>query len=44
MARSRAYTDLLDAPDWAILGTYVGAVLMLVAVTRGRLGKARSAS
>ena len=44
MARSRAYTDLLDAPDWAILGTYVGAVLILVAVTRGRLGKARSAS
>jgi hypothetical protein len=44
MARSRAYTDLLDAPDWAILGTYVGAVLILVAVTRGRLGKARPAS
>jgi membrane protease YdiL (CAAX protease family) len=39
MTRSRAYTELLDAPDWAILGTYLGAVLLLVAVTRGRLGK-----
>jgi membrane protease YdiL (CAAX protease family) len=38
MARSRAYTEVLDAPDWAILGTYLAAVLILVAVTRGRLG------
>jgi membrane protease YdiL (CAAX protease family) len=42
MARSTAYTELLDAPDWAILGTYVGAVLILVAVTRGRLGMSRA--
>jgi uncharacterized protein len=39
MVRSRAYTTVLDAPDWAILGTYLGAVLILVAVTRGRLGQ-----
>jgi membrane protease YdiL (CAAX protease family) len=39
MARSQAYTEALDAPDWAILGTYLAAVLILVAVTRGRLGK-----
>ncbi len=42
MVRSRAYTTALDAPDWAILGTYLVAVLILVAVTRGRLGNARS--
>jgi membrane protease YdiL (CAAX protease family) len=42
MVRSRAYTTVLDAPDWAILGTYLVAVLILVAVTKGRLGKARS--
>ena len=39
MTRSEAYTDVLDAPDWAILGTYVIAVLILVTVTRGRLGE-----
>jgi membrane protease YdiL (CAAX protease family) len=38
MARSRAYTAALDAPDWAILGTYLAAVLILIAVTKGRLG------
>lgn len=42
MARGRAYTAVLDAPDWAILGTYLVAVLILIAVTRGRLGKTRS--
>jgi membrane protease YdiL (CAAX protease family) len=42
MVRSKAYTTVLDAPDWAILGTYLTAVLILVAVTKGRLGKARS--
>jgi hypothetical protein len=42
MARSRAYTDVLDAPDWAILGIYLIAVLVLVAVTRGRLGRTRT--
>jgi CAAX protease family protein len=44
MARSAAYTEVLDAPDWAILGTYLGAVLLLIAVTRGRLGKAQTES
>ncbi len=39
MARDRAYTDVLDAPDWAILGVYIAAVLVLIALTRGRLGK-----
>jgi uncharacterized protein len=38
MARSRAYTAALDAPDWAVLGTYLAAVVILVAVTKGRLG------
>ena len=44
LARSEAYTAVLDAPDWAILGTYLAAVLILVAVTKGRLGKAQSRS
>jgi membrane protease YdiL (CAAX protease family) len=44
MARSRAYTEVLDAPDWAILATYLTAVLILVAVTRGRLGRAQAES
>ena len=44
MARSTAYTTSLDAPDWAILGTYLVAVLILVAVTGGRLGRPRSPS
>jgi len=39
MARSKAYTTVLDAPDFAILGTYLVAVLILLAVTRGRLGQ-----
>jgi membrane protease YdiL (CAAX protease family) len=43
MTRDRAYTAVLDAPDWAILGTYLAAVLVLVAITRGRLGTTRSA-
>jgi hypothetical protein len=42
MARSRAYTAVLDAPDWAILGTYLTAVLILVAVTKARLGMDQS--
>jgi membrane protease YdiL (CAAX protease family) len=42
MTRSRAHTAVLDAPDWAILGTYVAAVLVLVAITHGRLGMTRS--
>jgi uncharacterized protein len=41
MARSKAYTTVLDAPDFAILGTYVVAVLILLAVTRGRLGQSQ---
>ncbi len=39
MAKDRAYSAALDAPDWAILGTYVVVVLILVALTKGRLGK-----
>jgi hypothetical protein len=35
--RSLAYTPALDAPDWVILGTYLAAVVVLVALTRGRL-------
>jgi hypothetical protein len=38
MPRSVAYSTSLDTPDWVILGTYVFAALVLVAVTRGRLG------
>jgi membrane protease YdiL (CAAX protease family) len=41
MARGKAYTAVLDAPDWTVLGVYLIAVLLLVAVTRGRLGQAR---
>ena len=44
MARSRACTTVLDAPDWAILGTYLAAVLVLLAVTKGRLGKTQPGS
>ncbi len=38
MARDRAYTGALDAPDWAILGTYLAAALVVILATRGRLG------
>jgi membrane protease YdiL (CAAX protease family) len=38
MSRDRAYTSALDTPDWAILATYLAAALVLIAVTRGRLG------
>jgi hypothetical protein len=44
MARSMASTDVLDVPDRAILATYLGAVLLLIAVTRGRLGKTQTES
>lgn len=40
MPHDVAYSDVLDTPDWVILATYVVAVLALVAVTRGRLGRA----
>jgi membrane protease YdiL (CAAX protease family) len=39
MTRDKVYTDVLDAPDWAILGVYTVAVLLLIALTRGRLGE-----
>lgn len=39
MARDKAYTDVLDTPDWAILGVYLAAVLLLIAITKGRLGQ-----
>ncbi|MDP3890387.1 CPBP family intramembrane glutamic endopeptidase [Nocardioides sp.] len=38
MPHDVAYSDMLDTPDWVVLGTYVVAALVLVAVTRGRLG------
>ena len=37
LPRSVAYTPALDTPDWVILGTYLAAVVVLVALTRGRL-------
>ena len=39
MPQERAYTPSLDTPDWVILGTYVAAALVVVALTRGRLGQ-----
>ena len=39
MPQDRAYTPSLDAPDWVILGTYVAAALVVVTLTRGRLGR-----
>lgn len=39
LPRDQAYTASLDAPDWAILGTYIAAALVVVALTRGRLGQ-----
>lgn len=39
MSRDRAYSEVLDTPDWVILATYVMAALVLFAVTRGRLGQ-----
>lgn len=38
MARDQAYSSVLDTPDWVILATYAIAAVVLVAVTRGRLG------
>jgi membrane protease YdiL (CAAX protease family) len=38
MARDEAYSTALDAPDFAVLGVYLTAVALLLAVTRGRLG------
>ncbi|MEO6956794.1 MAG: type II CAAX endopeptidase family protein [Antricoccus sp.] len=38
MTRDKAYTTALDAPDWTILGTYLVAVLIVIALTKGRLG------
>ncbi len=44
MTRDRAYTETLDTPDWVILAVYVAAALVLVAVTRGRLGLSHPAA
>ena len=38
MPRQDAYTAVLDTPDWVILGTYLVAAGVVVAMTRGRLG------
>jgi uncharacterized protein len=43
MPRDEAYTSVLDTADWVILGTYLTAAVILVIVTRGRLGLPRSA-
>ncbi len=37
LPRAQAYTPALDTPDWVILGTYLVAALVLVALTRGRM-------
>lgn len=42
MAHHKAYPAVLDAPDWTILGTSVIAVLILIVMTKGRLGKPQS--
>jgi membrane protease YdiL (CAAX protease family) len=38
MPQEQAYTPALDGPDWVILGIYVAAALLVVTLTRGRLG------
>ena len=38
MPQQDAYTPALDAPDWVVLGIYIAAALVVVALTRGRLG------
>ena len=38
MPQDQAYTPSLDTPDWVILGTYVAAALVVLALTRARLG------
>jgi membrane protease YdiL (CAAX protease family) len=42
LSRDEAYTTALDAPDLEILGVYLVAVLLLVVLTRGRLGVDRA--
>lgn len=39
LPHDQAYTTALDTPDWVILGTYLAAALVVIAVTRGRLGE-----
>jgi uncharacterized protein len=38
LPRDEAYSTTLDAPDLAILGVYLGALALLLLLTRGRLG------
>jgi membrane protease YdiL (CAAX protease family) len=38
MARDAAYSSALDRPDFVIIGVYLVAVALLLALTRGRLG------
>ncbi len=38
LPRDEAYSTALDAPDFAILGVYLTAVVLLLLLTRGRLG------
>jgi uncharacterized protein len=42
LPRDEAYSSVLDAPDLAILGVYLGSVAVLLLLTRGRLGMART--
>jgi membrane protease YdiL (CAAX protease family) len=44
LPQQNAYTPALDLPDWVILGTYIAAALLTVALTRGRLGAGRPSS
>jgi membrane protease YdiL (CAAX protease family) len=41
MPRDEAYSSVLDAPDFVILGVYLAAVAVLLLLTRGRLGMPR---
>lgn len=44
LPRDTAYTAPLDTPDWVILATYVIAAVLVLLLTRGRLGATRSES
>lgn len=44
MPQQTADSPVLGTPDWVILGTYVVAALILVLVTRGRLGQVEATS
>jgi uncharacterized protein len=41
LAEEPVHTGLLDTVDLVLFGTYAGAALLVVALTRGRLGSRR---